>query len=97
MIFEGNEYVCEYAESIVWKYLGRFHTLYYPDASELSPAYLKEKQIDLLVTNYSEYTMEYLLEVECILLKSFPDATDWNRLLNQINPRILRLVVLNNA
>ncbi|MDB1688422.1 helix-turn-helix domain-containing protein [Enterococcus casseliflavus] len=97
VIFEGNEYVCEYAESIVRKYLGRFHTLYYPDASELSPAYLKEKQIDLLVTNYSEYTMEYLLEVECILLKSFPDATDWNRLLNQINPRILRLVVLNNA
>ncbi len=53
VIFEGNEYVCEYAESIVRKYLGRFHTLYYPDASELSPAYLKEKQIDLLVTNYS--------------------------------------------
>lgn len=97
IIFEGNEYACEYAESIIRKYLAPFHTLYYPDAGELSPEYLQEKNIDLLVTNYSEYTTEFLLEVECVLLKSFPDATDWNRLLKQINPRILRLVVLDNV
>lgn len=96
VIFEGNEYVCEYAESILRRYLGVHHKIYYPDASELSQEYLKEKGIDLLITNYSEYTTEFLLDVECILLKAIPDASDWNRLLNKINPRILRLVVLEN-
>ncbi|WP_213355498.1 helix-turn-helix domain-containing protein [Enterococcus casseliflavus] len=96
VIFEGNEYVCEYAESIIRKYLGVYHKIYYPDANELSQEYLEEKGIDLLVTNYSEYITEFLLNVECILLKAIPDASDWNRLLNKINPRILRLVVLEN-
>lgn len=96
VIFEGNDYVCEYAESIVRRYLDAYHTMYYPDSNELSHEYLKEKKIDLLTTNYSEYTTEYLLDVESVLLKSIPDASDWNRLLNHINPRILHLVVLDN-
>ena len=70
--------------------------MYYPDSNELSHEYLKEKNIELLITNYSEYATEYLLDVESILLKPIPDASDWNRLLNKINTRILRLVVLDN-
>lgn len=96
VIFEGNEYVCEYAESILRRYLSAYHTMYYPNSSELSQEYLKEKKIDLLITNYSEYATEYLLDVESVLLKPIPDAADWNRLLNKINTRILRLVVLDN-
>lgn len=96
VIFEGNEYVCEYAENIIRRYLGAYHTMYYPDSNELSHEYLKEKNIELLITNYSEYATEYLLDVESILLKPIPDASDWNRLLNKINTRILRLVVLDN-
>ena len=97
VIFEGNEYVCEYAESIIRKYLGVYHEMYYPDSNELSHEYLKEKNINFLITNYSEYATEYLLDVESVLLKSIPDAADWNYLLNRINPRILRLVVLDNT
>lgn len=97
VIFEGNEYVCEYAESILRKYLSAHHDMYYPDSNELSHHYLEDKNISLLITNYSEYATEYLLDVETILLKSIPDAADWNRLLNRINPRILRLVVLDNT
>ena len=55
------------------------------------------KNINLLITNYPEYATEYLLDVESVLLKSIPDAADWNHLLNRINPRILRLVVLDNT
>ncbi len=97
VIFEGNEYVCEHAESIIRKYLGFYHEMYYPDSNELSHEYLKEKNINLLITNYPEYATEYLLDVESVLLKSIPDAADWNHLLNRINPRILRLVVLDNT
>lgn len=43
VIFEGNDYVCEYAESIVRRYLDAYHTMYYPDSNELSHEYLKEK------------------------------------------------------
>jgi hypothetical protein len=71
--------------------------MYYPDSNELSHEYLKEKNINFLITNYSEYATEYLLDVESVLLKSIPDAADWNYLLNRINPRILRLVVLDNT
>lgn len=95
-IFEGNHYLCEYLTNWTHQYLGRFHTLFFPDSNELSPSYLQSNSIDLLVTNYSEYLTEYLLNSDCLLFKSIPDANDWNKLLNHINPKITRNLLLQN-
>lgn len=96
VILEGNSYVCEYIESWIRKYFGKFHIIYYPDSNELTHQYVQNKNINLLITNYSEYMTEWMLEVDCVLLKSMPDASDWNRLLNHINPKITHSVHLNN-
>lgn len=95
-IFEGNHYLCEYLENWAHQHLGRFHTLFFPDSNELSTEYLQENSIELLVTNYSEYLTEYLLNLNCLLFKTIPDANDWNKLLNYINPKITRTFLLQN-
>jgi hypothetical protein len=48
------------------------------------------------VTNYAEYLEEYILDVECLLIKSIPDADDWNNFLKIINPKIIHNFALRN-
>ncbi|MBV6372587.1 hypothetical protein IGJ74_000826 [Enterococcus sp. AZ009] len=95
-IFEGNVYVSHYVQSWSQKYFGKFHNVYYPNSSDLSQDYFEENNIDLLVTNYSDYLTDYLLDIECILFKSIPEASDWNKLFYWLNPKITHDFILEN-
>ncbi|WP_430612520.1 helix-turn-helix domain-containing protein [Enterococcus sp. DIV0876] len=95
-VFEGNEYLCQYIETWSNKYFGRFHKVHYPDSNQFGLDYIAENGINLLVTNYPEYMNDFLSTIDCLLLKAIPDATDWNNLLNHINPKITRHTVLSN-
>lgn len=86
-ILEGNHYICQNIKSRFQRLLGPFYTIYFPDSNELSLAYIQEQQIDLVVTNYSEYITDFVVNVDYLLMKAIPDAVDVNRLLRKINPR----------
>jgi hypothetical protein len=96
-LLEGNSLVCQNIQAAAIKYLGRFQHLYFPNALEMSLDYLEQYQIDLVVTNYSEYISDELIGKQYLLFKSIPDAEDWNRLLRVINPRILKEFTLQKG
>lgn len=86
---EGNEYINQYIASWVKKYFGKLQNIHFLGPSELCESYIKDQQIDLLVTNYHEYLSLPFLNLEYFLIKTVPDSTDWARLLQQINPNLL--------
>nr|WP_232845380.1 hypothetical protein [Enterococcus innesii] len=51
----------------------------------MSQAYLEKNQIDLIVTNYTEYITEYAQNIDYLLLKTFPDDYDWEALEAKLN------------
>ncbi len=89
-IFEGNEYISQHLEALVRKYLGGFQNIYFLRPNELCASYIENHEIDLLVTNYNEYLTFSSLGLECLLLKTVPDASDWKKLLNKIDPQLLQ-------
>lgn len=86
---EGNEYINQYIASWVKKYFGKLQNIHFLGPSELCESYIKDQQIDLLVTNYHEYLSLPFLNLEYFLIKTVPDSTDWARLLQRINPNLL--------
>lgn len=93
---EGNEYIIQYIESWVKKYLGRFQNLFFLGPNDLYTQYFVKNRIDLFVTNYNEY-LSVPRNLECILFKPIPDASDWTNLLNKINPKIIQSIKLTNS
>ncbi|MDY4306913.1 hypothetical protein SNF32_04465 [Enterococcus mundtii] len=75
--FEGNEYISQHLEALVRKYLGGFQNIYFLRPNELCASYIENHEINLLVTNYNEYLTFSSLGLECLLLKTVPDASDW--------------------
>lgn len=96
-LLEGNYLVCQNIQAMAIKYLGRFQHLFFPNALEMNLDYLEQNHIDLVVTNYSEYVSDQLIGNWHLLFKSIPDAEDWNRLLWEINPRIINEFSLRNG
>ncbi len=95
-IFEGNNNVVQFIEALANKYLQHHQNLYFPNSAEVNSSYLEQNHIDLLITNYSEHITEFREITECLLFKSIPAASDWNRLLEKINPKIINQYVLKD-
>lgn len=86
-IFEGNSYANQYLSSFTKSIFGAFHKLYFPYEKQLNSEYVKENNINVIATNYTDPTFEEL-GVDLVLFKRLPDAEDWNRLLKVTNPRV---------
>lgn len=84
-LFVGPYYLCQLLKCKSVRYLRSFRTFYFPDSNELSQAYLEKNQIDLIVTNYTEYITEYAQNIDYLLLKTFPDDYDWEALEAKLN------------
>jgi len=52
----------------------------------MSSGYFKRHQIDLMVTNYTEYAAEYGATIVCLLFKTFPNKNDWDALASKLDP-----------
>ncbi|MFS0933453.1 helix-turn-helix domain-containing protein [Enterococcus casseliflavus] len=96
-LLEGDALICLHINAFAVKYFGRYHTLHFPDSCEFSLDYVERNKVDLVVTNYAEYLEDYLLDVECLLIKSIPDAEDWNSFLKTINPKIIHNFTLQDV
>lgn len=84
-LFEGPYYLCQLLKCKSVRYLRSSRTFYFPDSNELSAGYLQKNQIDLIVTNYTEYIMEYAHDIDYLLFKTFPDEHDWEALEEKLN------------
>lgn len=67
------------------------HLLFIP-LQELTQERLNDEQIDLIVTNYRPYLLDYVLKTEYVLMNSIPTDQDWARVKYQLNPLIDRIV-----
>lgn len=85
-LFEGNRFISEQIRANTGKYLGSFHNVFFPDVTELSDLYFYHNNINLVVTNYSEYITELDVDTEIILFESIPTSNDWTRLLKKLSP-----------
>lgn len=56
----------------------------------MTQTYFEENKIDIFVTNQEEYITELVDEIDFVVFKAIPDSTDWNHLLNRINPQITK-------
>ncbi len=55
---------------------------------ELTPERLNDVHVDLIVTNYRPYLLDFALDTDHILMSSIPTAQDWARVKHQLNPLI---------
>lgn len=89
-LLEGSFYVRRVIEAKVLRYLRGYHEIFFPTIEELTQTYFEENKIDLFVTNQEEYITELVDEIDFVVFKAIPDSTDWNHLLNRINPQITK-------
>nr|WP_244244634.1 helix-turn-helix domain-containing protein [Marinilactibacillus kalidii] len=84
---EGNRYICENIRAMAIKSVGKYHNLYFPDATDMTPEYFEDNEISIVITNYSHYVSEYLYECTHLLFEPYPTHKDWQRLFVLLNPK----------
>ncbi len=88
LILEGNLYVCESIKACFLRYIGQDCDVFFPNINEVSTAFLTEKNIDLVVTNYKAYLNVDVVNKDYLLFKPIPDRRDWLRLVHKIHPKL---------
>lgn len=96
-LIDCPHYLKQAIHSKILRYLGAYHQIFFPTMGDLTKFYFERHQIDLFVTNQEEYTIEFYEGMDCMLFKSLPDTSDWNKLLNYINPRIIQDLSFENV
>lgn len=91
-LLEGDYLVVQSIRLQAQELLGKHYNLLFLPLQELTQERLNDAQIDLIVTNYRPYLLDYALETEYILMNSLPTAQDWTRVKHQLNPLIDRIV-----
>ncbi len=64
---------------------GTKHTLTFLPLQHLIQEMLNDNYIDLIVTNYNRYLLDYIIETDYLLLKAVPDEHDWRNLERKID------------
>ncbi|OTN75500.1 hypothetical protein A5886_000570 [Enterococcus sp. 8G7_MSG3316] len=88
VVLEGNLQICQSIRARFLRYVGNDMQVYFPRINEVTTGYLALQQIDLVVTNYSEYLTDFILVTDYLLLKAIPDRFDWMRVIQKINPQL---------
>lgn len=84
-LIEGEYYVVQYIRTQIKHLLSNRHIVEFAKIKYLNEDYLKNSDIDLLITNYSVYVSDFNLIKNYILLKKIPDKKDWEHVLNKLN------------
>lgn len=89
-LLEGSFYVRRMIEAKAFRYLRGYHQIFFPTVEDLKREYFETNEIDLFVTNQEEYITDLVKNIKFVVFKAIPDSTDWNHLLNRINPTITK-------
>lgn len=79
-LLEGNHFVCQSIRIKAIKLFGIKHNLVFVPIQYLTKKILNEKEIDLIITNYSRYITDFIDNKEYILIKELPDDLDWSKI-----------------
>ncbi|WP_195514583.1 helix-turn-helix domain-containing protein [Enterococcus sp. 1001283B150225_161107_E12] len=85
-LLEGDHFICQYIRTRAIQQFGSKHRLTFLPLQSLTSESLQQDGIDLIVTNYSRYVLDFVIETAYLLLKEVPDDQDWYRLEQTIDP-----------
>ena len=85
-LLEGDHFVCQHIQTRAIQRFGSKHKLTFVQLQYLTKHTLNAAHIDLIVTNYNRYLVDYKVKTDYLLLKSLPDDRDWEHLERKINP-----------
>lgn len=85
-LLEGDHFLCQYIRTRVIQQFGLKHHIIFLPLQSLTSENLQQDEVDLIVTNYSRYISDYVIETEYLLLKEVPDDQDWYQLEKKIDP-----------
>lgn len=85
-LLEGDHFICQQIRTRAIQQFSAKHTLTFIPLQHLTQEKLNDQQIDLIVTNYNRYLLDYIIETDYLLLKAVPDENDWRNLERKIDP-----------
>lgn len=85
-LLEGDHFLCQYIRTRAIQQFGLKHHIIFLPLQSLTSENLQQDKVDLVVTNYSRYVSDYVIETEYVLLKEVPDDQDWQQLEKKIDP-----------
>lgn len=87
-LLEGESTLVQTIRLQAQRYLGSQYALVFLPLQELTEDRLKAEEIDLIVTNYRPYILDYALKKEYFLMNTMPTQSDWERIKHALNPLI---------
>lgn len=87
-LLEGEALVVQTIRLLAQRYLGTNYALLFLPLHELTEERLQEEAIDLIVTNYRPYILDYALKKEYVLMNTMPTPSDWERVQQALNPLV---------
>ena len=90
-LLEGDHFICQYIRTRAIRQFGAKHNLTFIPLQALTSESLQQGEIDLIVTNYSRYVLDYVIETPYLLIKEVPDDQDWLHLEQTIDPYLKKL------
>ncbi len=84
-LLEGDHFICQNIRFHAEYLLGGKHELIFMPLQYLTEDKLNESQVDLIVTNYPPYVMDYILSTDYLLISSVPDKADWQRMMDKVH------------
>lgn len=87
-LLEGDSLLVQTIRIQAQRYLGNQYVLLFLPLQELTKDRLKAEEIDLIVTNYRPYILDYSLKEEYVLMNTMPTKNDWARIKRSLNPLI---------
>lgn len=85
-LLEGDHFICQKIRSHAIQQFGQKHSLTFMPLQLLTQETLSSEHIDLIVTNYSRYLLDYIIKIDYLLLKPVPNEQDWRNLERKIDP-----------
>ncbi|WP_429974995.1 helix-turn-helix domain-containing protein [Enterococcus sp. DIV0840c] len=85
-LLEGDHFVCQHIRMRAIQQFGNKHTLTFLPLQHITKELLNKNHVDLIVSNYSRYIQDYVVNTDYILLKSVPDDRDWKNLEKKVDP-----------
>lgn len=85
-LLEGDHFICQYIRTRAIQQFGSKHKLTFLPLQSLTSESLQQDEADLIVTNYSRYVLDSVIETAYLLLKEVPDDQDWHQLEQTIDP-----------
>jgi len=85
-LLEGDHFICQQIRTRAIQQFGDKHSLTFLPLQSLTKEEINAAHIDLIVTNYSRYLLDYIKETDYVLLKAVPDEQEWQKLERKIDP-----------